>query len=141
VSPLSVCYLISAVLFILGLKGLSSPRTARMGMFGAEAAMALAVIGTLFHHDIVNYTWLGIGLLIGSLVGGSIGWYVPMTAVPQRTAFSHALGALAATLIGVAEFERHGTEAGKVLMTAIGFEVVIGGLTFTGSLMAAAKLQ
>jgi NAD(P) transhydrogenase subunit beta len=59
-----------------------------------------------------------------------------MTAVPQRTAFSHALGALAATLIGVAEFERHGAAAGKVLMTALGFEVVIGGLTFTGSLMA-----
>jgi NAD(P) transhydrogenase subunit beta len=141
VSPLSVCYIVSACLFILGLKGLSSPRTARLGMFGAEGAMALAVIGTLFHHEIINYTWLAIGLLIGSLVGGTIGLRVPMTAVPQRTAFSHALGALAATLIGVAEFERHGAAAGKVLMTALGFEVVIGGLTFTGSLMAAAKLQ
>jgi len=141
VSPLSVCYLISAVLFILGLKGLSSPRTARLGMFGAEGAMALAVIGTLFHHDIIDYRWIAGGLLAGSLVGGSMGLYVPMTAVPQRTALSHSLGALAATLIGIAEYYRHHGELGRVLMTAIGFEVMIGGLTFTGSLMAAGKLQ
>ena len=64
-----------------------------------------------------------------------------MTAVPQRTALSHSLGALAATLVGISEYVRHGDTGGRVLMTAIAFEVVIGGLTFTGSLMAAGKLQ
>jgi NAD(P) transhydrogenase subunit beta len=134
-------YIVSAVLFILGLKGLSHPRYARRGMFLAEFGMALAVLGTLFHPDIVTYRWIALGLVIGSVAGGSMGLWVPMTAVPQRTALSHSLGALAATLIGVSEFVRHAGELGRVLMTAIGFEVVIGGLTFTGSLMAAGKLQ
>jgi NAD(P) transhydrogenase subunit beta len=134
-------YILSAVLFILGLKGLSSPKYARRGMFLAEFGMILAVVGTLFHDEIVNYRWIGLGLLAGSLIGGSMGMWIPMTAVPQRTALSHSLGALAATLVGVSEYVRHGATGGRVLMTAIAFEVLIGGLTFTGSLMAAGKLQ
>jgi NAD(P) transhydrogenase subunit beta len=140
-TALSYFYILSAVLFILGLKGLSSPKYARKGMFLAEFGMVMAVIGTLFHPDIVTYTWIAVGLALGSIIGGSMGWWIPMTAVPQRTALSHSLGALAATLIGISEYIRHGGVLGRVLMTAIGFEVVIGGLTFTGSLMAAAKLQ
>lgn len=147
-NALSVFYIVSAAMFILGLKGLSSPKYARKGMFLAEFGMLLAVVGTFFHHEIVSYTWIAIGLIIGSVVGGSMGLWIPMTAVPQRTALSHSLGALAATLIGISEYIRHtnlhfeqGEEFSRVLMTAIGFEVVIGGLTFTGSLMAAAKLQ
>src|SRR5262249_49961423 len=79
----------------------------------------------------------------GAVVGGAMGWWIPMTAVPQRTAFSHSLGALAATLVGISEYfwPRHEHGIDRVLMTALGFEVVIGGLTFTGSLMAASKLQ
>jgi len=134
-------YILSAVLFILGLKGLSSPKYARRGMFLAEFGMLMAVVGTLYHHDIVDYRWIAAGLAVGSLVGGAIGLWVPMTAVPQRTALSHSMGALAATLIGISEYYRHHGELGRVLMTAIGFEVLIGGLTFTGSLMAAGKLQ
>jgi NAD(P) transhydrogenase subunit beta len=141
-------YIISAALFILGLKGLSSPRYARRGMFLAEFGMLMAVVGTLFHHEIVTYRGIVAGLAIGSVIGGSMGLYIPMTAVPQRTALSHSLGALAATLIGISEYVRHlarsaepGGEFSRVLMTALDFEVVIGGLTFTGSLMAAAKLQ
>src|SRR5262249_20925196 len=95
-----------------------------------------------------GYLWIGVGLLIGAVVGGSMGLRIPMTAVPQRTALSHSLGALAAALVGVAEYARHldeslsqGGEISRTLMTPLGFEVVIGGLTFTGSLMAAAKLQ
>jgi NAD(P) transhydrogenase subunit beta len=132
---------LSSALFILGLKGLSSPKYARRGMFLAELGMVVAVVGTLFHEAIVTYTWIAGGLVIGSIVGGSMSLWIPMTAVPQRTALSHSLGALAATLIGISEYVRHGHDIGRVLMTAIGFEVVIGGLTFTGSLMAAAKLQ
>jgi NAD(P) transhydrogenase subunit beta len=134
-------YIVSAVLFILGLKGLSHPRWARRGMFLAEFGMAVAVLGTLSHPDIVSYRWIAVGLLIGTVAGGSMGLWVPMTAVPQRTALSHSLGALAATLVGISEYVRHAGALERVLMTTIGFEVVIGGLTFTGSLMAAGKLQ
>lgn len=138
---LRYCYILSAALFILGLKGLSSPKFARRGMFVAEFGMLLAIVGTLFHHEIVSYRWIIIGIFIGSVVGGTMGLRIPMTAVPQRTALSHSLGALAAMLVGVAEFYRHAGALGSVKMTMIGLEVVIGGLTFTGSLMAAGKLQ
>jgi NAD(P) transhydrogenase subunit beta len=140
-------YIVSAVLFILGLKGLSSPKWARRGMFLAEFGMAVAIIGTLFDERIKlgGYAWIAGGVLIGSVVGGSMGLRIPMTAVPQRTALSHSLGALAATLVGVAEYLRSGGiisgDFTRVTMTALAFQVVIGGLTFTGSLMAAAKLQ
>jgi NAD(P) transhydrogenase subunit beta len=138
---LKFSYILSAALFILGLKGLSSPRYARRGMFLAEFGMVMAVVGTLLHPEIVTYRWIVAGLVLGSFLGGSMGLWIPMTAVPQRTALSHSLGALAATLIGVSEYIRHGGVLDRVLMTTIGAEVVIGGLTFTGSLMAAAKLQ
>jgi NAD(P) transhydrogenase subunit beta len=134
-------YILSAAFFILGLKGLSSPKHARKGMFLAEFGMLMAVVGTLFHHEIVTYQWIIIGFVIGAIVGGTMGLRIPMTAVPQRTALSHSLGALAACLVGISEYFRHHGELSKVVMIALGFEVVIGGLTFTGSLMAAAKLQ
>jgi len=134
-------YILSAAFFILGLKGLSSPKYARKGMFLAEFGMLMAVVGTLFHHEILTYQWIIIGFFVGAIVGGTMGLRIPMTAVPQRTALSHSLGALAACLVGISEYFRHHGELSKVVMTALGFEVVIGGLTFTGSLMAAAKLQ
>jgi NAD(P) transhydrogenase subunit beta len=140
---LTFLYILSAVLFILGLKGLSSPRWARTGMFLAEFGMAVAVVGTLFHPDIkgIGYVWIFVALAIGAVAGGTMGLRIPMTAVPQRTALSHSLGALAAALVGVSEYVLHHGELGSVAMTPLGFEVVIGSLTFTGSLMAAAKLQ
>ncbi len=138
---LKYCYIISAALFVLGLKGLSSPKMARKGMWAAEAGMFLAVTGTLFHPEIVTYSWIFVGLGIGAVAGGTMGLRIPMTAVPQRTALSHSLGALAACLVGVSEYFRYQGGLGGVRMTALDFEVVIGGLTFMGSLMAAAKLQ
>jgi NAD(P) transhydrogenase subunit beta len=138
---LKYCYIVSAALFVLGLKGLSSPKLARKGMWAAEIGMFLAVAGTLFHPEIVTYKWIIIGLAIGAVVGGTMGLKIPMTAVPQRTALSHSLGALAACLVGVSEYFRYSGKLGGVTMTALDFEVIIGGLTFTGSLMAAAKLQ
>jgi NAD(P) transhydrogenase subunit beta len=136
-------YILSAVLFILGLKGLSSPRWARRGMLLAAFGMAVAIVGTLFDQRIEawGYAWIAVGMAIGSAVGGSMGLRIPMTAVPQRTALSHSLGALAATLVGIAEYVRRQDSLGSAGMLPLGFEVVIGGLTFTGSLMAAAKLQ
>jgi NAD(P) transhydrogenase subunit beta len=138
---LKYCYIVSAALFVLGLKGLSSPKFARKGMWAAEIGMFLAVAGTLFHPEIHNYRWIALGLAIGAVVGGTMGLRIPMTAVPQRTALSHSLGALAACLVGVSEYFRYSGKLGNVTMTALDFEVVVGGLTFTGSLMAAAKLQ
>ena len=134
-------YILSAALFILGLKGLSSPKYARKGMQAAAFGMLMAVVGTLFHPEIVTYQWIILGFIIGSIVGGTMGLRIPMTAVPQRTALSHSLGALAACLVGISEYFRHHGVLSPVVMTPLGFEVVVGGLTFTGSLMAAAKLQ
>ena len=138
---LRYCYIVSAAMFVLGLKGLSSPKWARSGMALAALGMFIAVVGTLFHPHIVDYRWIALGLVIGAVVGGTLGLRIPMTAVPQRTALSHSLGALAACLVGVSEYFRYQGALGRVTLTALDFEVIVGGLTFTGSLMAAAKLQ
>lgn len=137
---LEATYLIASILFILGLKSLSHPDTARRGMILAAAGMAAAVFGTLFHPAIVDYKWIAIGLILGSAIGIPMAM-VPMTAMPQRTALSHAFGALAASMVGVAEYVIHGSAMGGVKMGALGLEVMLGSLTVTGSLIAAAKLQ
>jgi NAD(P) transhydrogenase subunit beta len=134
-------YLAASVLFIFGLKALSHPDTARRGMNMAALGMLIAIIGTLVRHEIIRYDWIIAGLIIGSLIGAAISIWVPMTAMPERTALSHAFGALAATLVGVSEYYRHGAELGAFKTTAIGFEVLFGGITVTGSLMAFGKLR
>src|SRR5919197_3593810 len=116
-------YLLASILFIFGLKGLSHPETAKRGMQLAEIGMTLAIIGTLMHFEIVSYTWIIVGLLIGGLLGAAMGVWVPMTAMPQRTALSHAFGAFAAALVGIAEYYEHGAGLGQFKLTAIGFEV------------------
>jgi len=133
-------YLAAAVLFIFGLKGLTAPDKARRGMQMAAVGMLAAVIGTLVNQDIVEYQWIIVGLILGSLIGAAISIWMPMTAIPQRTAISHSFGALAATLVGIAHF--HVTQdVTHVEMGALGFEVMFGSLTITGSLMAFGKLQ
>jgi NAD(P) transhydrogenase subunit beta len=138
-------YLVSSVCFVLGLRGLSGPEKARGGMALASAGMLLAVVGTLLHADIVRYDWIIAGLLIGSFIGVVIGRplfiSVPMTAMPQWVALSHAAGAVAATLVGMNEFLHLGTAASPGTMAALGFEVLLGTLTVTGSVMAFGKLQ
>ncbi len=138
---LQLFYLLSAILFVLGLRGLSHPRTARRGMFLAEFGMLLAIVGSLLHHEIVDYKWIAAGLALGTVIGVPMAIWIPMTAVPQRTALSHSFGALAASLIGISEYYRHGAALGSVRAGVIGVEVMLGTLTFTGSLMAAGKLQ
>ena len=138
---IQLAYLTAAVLFILGLKGLASPATARRGMLYAEIGMLVAIIGTLLEHEIVRFDWILVGLSAGTLIGAPIAIYMPMTAVPQRTAISHMCGALAATLVGVAEYWRLGGAVPHVEMAALGFEVLFGSLTITGSFMAFSKLQ
>jgi len=138
-----VTYLAASVLFILGLRSLTKPDSARRGMHQAMVGMALAIVGTLLHHDIVRYDFIVVGLVVGSLIGYPLGMYVPMTAMPQRIAISHVFGALAVTLVGIAEWYDHGLglRLDRFTMGAIGFEVMFGALTVTGSLMAAGKLQ
>jgi NAD(P) transhydrogenase subunit beta len=136
-----ITYLAASILFIYGLKGLSHPDTARRGINSAAVGMLMAIVGTLVRHEIVRFEWIIAGLIIGSIIGAAMSLWMPMTAMPQRTALSHAFGALAAALVGVSEYYRHGAELGTLKMTAIGFEVMLGGITVTGSLMAFVKLQ
>jgi len=107
----------------------------------AEFGMVMAIIGTLMQRAIISYEWIIAGLLLGSTIGLAMGVWVPMTAMPQRTALSHAFGALAASLVGISEYYLHGANLGEFRMGAIGFEVLLGSLTTTGSLVAFAKLQ
>src|SRR3974390_3390522 len=137
---IEVVYLIASALFILSLKWMSSPATARHGILAGEIGMVLAIGGTLLHHGIVDYKWIIIALVLGSGIGVPLGM-VQMTAVPQRTALSHAFGALCVTLVGTAEFYLRSPDIPKFMMSVLSMEVILGGLTFTGSLMAAGKLQ
>jgi len=133
-------YLIATALFILSLKWMSSPVTARRGVRAGELGMILAIAGTLLSHDIVDYKWVAIALVLGSIIGVPLGM-VHMTAVPQRTALSHAFGALCVTLVGTAEFYLRAPAVPRFMMAVLSLEVILGALTFTGSLMAAGKLQ
>jgi NAD(P) transhydrogenase subunit beta len=136
-------YLIAAILFILALMWMSSPKTARRGVWAGEIGMLLAVVGTLLHHEVVSYDLILIAVLIGSAIGVPMAYLMPMTAIPQRTAISHAFGALAVGLIGVAEYYRLAPtqEPGSFVMWALMFEMLLGFLTCTASVIAFAKLQ
>jgi H+-translocating NAD(P) transhydrogenase subunit beta len=137
---IEIIYLVASALFILSLKWMSSPSTARRGVRAGEIGMVLAIAGTLLHHGIVDYKWIVIALVLGTGIGIPLG-RVQMTAVPQRTALSHAFGALCVTLVGTAEFYLRSPNVPRFMMAVLAMEVILGSLTFTGSLMAAGKLQ
>jgi H+-translocating NAD(P) transhydrogenase subunit beta len=135
-------YLAAAALFILSLRWLSDPKTARRGVAAGVAGMTAAIVGTLLHPEIVNYTWIVVAFVVGTAIGVPLS-RVPLTAVPQRTALSHAFGGLAAGLVGTAKYALwfQDGELTTFRMGAIGIEVILGYVTFTGSLMAAGKLM
>jgi H+-translocating NAD(P) transhydrogenase subunit beta len=133
-------YIAAAIGFILSIKWLGSPITAKRGVIIGEIASAVAVIATLCDPQVDQYKWIIITLIVGAAVGVPLGM-VKMTAVPQRTALSHAFGALSAALIGIAEYYVAAPGVPRFQMAEIGLEVIIGSLTFTGSLIAAGKLQ
>ncbi|HEY2773281.1 MAG TPA: NAD(P)(+) transhydrogenase (Re/Si-specific) subunit beta [Candidatus Binatia bacterium] len=140
-------YFVASIFFILGIRGLTSAETSRRGVVFAEIGMIAAVVGTLVNPEIVSYRWILVSAGIGSAIGIAMSALIPMTKMPERIALSHAFGGLAAALVGVSEYSlyhadlhdhvvlSHGT------MAALGFEVLFGGLTFTGSLIAFGKLQ
>ena len=101
--------------------------------------MLLAVVGTLLRQEVVDYQWIFVAFFLGSAIGVPLAYLMPMTAVPQRTAISHAFGALASALIGTAEYYRHTPEG--FTMAALVLETLLGFLTCTASLMAFGKLQ
>ena len=141
---IELAYLAATALFVLALHWMNDPKTARRAVAAGVAAMSLAIGGTLFSPAIVNWGWIAGAIAVGVAVGVPLSW-VPITAVPQRTAVSHAFGGLAAGLVGTAKYYLWlGEGPGDLTpfrMTAIVAEVILGYLTFTGSLMAAAKLQ
>src|SRR6266571_3221164 len=123
---IEIVYLIASALFILSLKWISSPSTARRGVWAGEIGMVLAIAGTLLHHGIVDYKWIVIALVLGTGIGIPLG---------------HAFGALCVTLVGTAEFYLRSPNVPRFMMAVLAMEVILGSLTFTGSLMAAGKLQ
>ena len=136
-------YLAASALFVLALMWMSSPKSARRGVWAGELGMLLAVVGTLLHHDVVDYELIVLAFVIGSAVGVPMAYMMPMTAIPQRTAISHAFGALAVGLIGIVEYYKlsPNAEAGSFVMWALAFEMLLGFLTCTASVIAFLKLQ
>src|SRR5438552_16202825 len=144
VQLIQLAYLLATALFVFALHWMNDPKTARRGVISGVIAMIMAAVGTMIEPGIVNWGWIAVALVLGFAVGMPLS-RVPLTAVPQRTALSHAFGGLAAGLVGTAEYYLWLQEIPENLtafrMTAITAEIILGYLTFTGSLMAAGKLQ
>ena len=104
---IDLSYLVASILFILCLRGLSSPEQGRRGVLLGELGMLVAVVATLFKAEILSYEWIVVGLLIGGAIGTAISLRLPMTKMPERIAFSHAFGGLATMLVGIAEYHKH----------------------------------
>jgi NAD(P) transhydrogenase subunit beta len=137
----TIAYILSGAMFITALRWLTDPKTARKGVLVGEVGMLLAVIGTLVKVEVVDFQWIVVALLLGSAIGIPMALFMPMTAMPQRIALSHAFGALAAALVGTAHYYLEKPDISTFTQSALGLEVLLGFLTFTGSLMAFGKLQ
>ena len=135
-----ICLFVASILFLLGIRALTNPETARRGMFMAVWGMVLGVVGTLIHTQVVSYGWIAGGLVVGTVIGIPMGLLIPMTKMPERIALSHAGGGLAVALVGVSEYLLGHAQHSKFAMGAVTFEVIMGAVTFTGSLMAFGKL-
>jgi NAD(P) transhydrogenase subunit beta len=143
---INLSYLLASAMFIIALKRLQSPRTARSGNALGVAGMLLGIIVTLLHRDVVRYEWILLGIVLGSLIGAVMALRVRMTAMPQMVALLNGFGGAASALVAIAEMERlalhHGIAAASgVLVGTILSSVVIGTVTFTGSVIAFGKLQ
>jgi len=138
---IALAYLLSSILFILGLKNLSSPETARRGNLLAMTAMLIAIIVTLTKNEILGFTYIIIGLIIGSTIGVIIARKIQMTAMPQMVALFNGLGGGASALVALAEYYRLTGELRPDVIISMVVSLFIGAVTFTGSLVAFGKLQ
>ena len=134
-------YIISAALFILSLKWMSHVESSRRGNYAGSLGMLLAFIATVLAVAELRYDIVAYAIIAGGIIGAVMAMKMPMTAVPQRTAISHAFGAFAAALVGTAEYLQNNLSIDKFTMGVISAEVILGFLTFTGSIIAFAKLQ
>ena len=144
ITGIELSYLLAAILFIIGLKQLSSPATARQGNFLAAIGMLIAIIATLINQEILSYGLIAVALVIGSIIGLVSAQKVPMTAMPQMVGIFNGLGGAARALIAIGEYWRllqsgENIAFDSILIAILG--VLIGGVTFTGSVLAFAKLQ
>lgn len=137
----NIAYLVAAVLFIVGLKQLSSPKTARRGNIIAMFGMLLAVVITLLDREIVDFTYIIVGLVVGSAIGAIAAKKVQMTAMPQMVALFNGFGGGASTLVACSEYFQMSGDPHVNILTTMALSVLIGTVTFTGSLIAYAKLQ
>ena len=137
---LALAYLAAAALFILGLKGLTHPASARRGNLLTMSGMAVAIIATLMHPAVHAYGWILAGVSLGAAIGTSIALRIRMTAMPQLVALLHSFVGLAAVLVAIGIFLGH-AQSTRVLLTELFVGSFIGAVTFTGSLVAFGKLQ
>jgi|TARA_Y100000310_G_scaffold345766_1_gene469592 NAD(P) transhydrogenase subunit beta len=131
-------YIVAALLFIVGLKMLGSPATARRGNWLSSVGMLIAVTAGLFNKGIVTYDWIIIGMLIGAVIGATAARLVAMTSMPEMVALFNGFGGIASLLVGWAAL--FGATVTEFTVITICLAMLIGGLTFTGSLVAFAKL-
>jgi len=143
-------YLAAAVLFIVGIRDLSSAETARRGNLLAACGMLLAIVGTLQHGLIVKWEWIAVGMVAGGVIGLMMAVFMPMTAMPERIAIVNGLGGAASGLVGICEVIRHvimrpegstAPEFSAFHVGVAGLEIMLGALTFTGSMVAFGKLK
>ncbi|RME84596.1 MAG: NAD(P)(+) transhydrogenase (Re/Si-specific) subunit beta [Planctomycetota bacterium] len=136
-----LCYIISAIFFIFGLKMLSSPKTARKGNLVSAIGMLIAIVVTLLDKHVVTFQWIAVGMIAGTIIGALAAYLVKMTAMPEMVAVFNGFGGLASLLVGWAEYHRAPLMDDGVTLTAIGLAVLIGGVTFIGSMVAFGKLS
>jgi len=138
---IQLAYLLSAILFVVGLKRLQSPATARKGNGLAALAMLLAIITTVLDTQILDWTWILVGVALGGLIGGVAARFVKMTAMPQLVGIFNAFGGGASALVAIAEFLATPAIGANTTGVTILLGTLIGSVTFSGSFIAFAKLQ
>ncbi len=143
--PIEISYLIASVLFIFGIKQLASPKTARKGNLTAATGMFIAIVATLFDKHVLTFEWIIIGVIIGALAGSIMALKVPMTGMPQMVGLLNGFGGAASMLVALSEYYKiqnvYKIDFTTYHTVTISLSVLIGAVTFTGSLIAFGKLQ
>lgn len=143
--PIEISYLIASVFFILGIKQLSSPKTARRGNLFAAIGMFIAIVVTLFDRHVLTFEWIILGVIIGSIAGSLMALKVPMTGMPQMVGLLNGFGGGASMLVALSEYYKisnlHAGQFNVFSIITISLSILVGAVTFTGSLIAFGKLQ